>query len=622
MLSSQINNLGKKLLLTIVNKEKEIEINRQLLAQNIDFDLFQIYSLLDKEKKNYINSSNLIEFLYKNGIYPNELEMQYLILFYDENGDNKLSYTEFLRMILPNNNLCLRNVAKERIGSFSSENKIPEDIEFLFIQLLEKEINYIRTINRIINEIKGQCDFDFHYVYHLLIGCQAFINKDTIRTFLINNYTNFKDDDLNFIMRRIDFNKDDKVDFFEFHKLFCFNDPNCRCTLNIKNCCLCSPRLIPNNNGNIILKDINSRLNIRLSPERGCYPSNNNYLNNSVNNNQFNNQYYMNNINNYNNSINENISYNLGLRKRPERGFVNKNNNEYNENDNIQSEENQNNLENINNENNNISINDLYNSNNNNEINNNFFENNPTQTYCHICNNFPCKCLEIANLRAENELIEYLNECIKMENKIEKAKVDLSLRSDFNVEDAFKIFERENKKYISDADLIYGLNTLDIYPSQKDFLLIKRRLNPRKTENIIYSDFFDFVIPFEKDYRIMVERRNFPKNYTVHNKPDVFLLSTKLYFSNLFNVIIECENKIDNLRNLSCYVRNYIDNIFRNIDRNCIGSISELDLISYLKSRGIFTNDIDSRLLFNRLDKNKDNKIECWELYDELQITQ
>ena len=195
MLSSQINNLVIKLLLTIVNKEKEIEINRQLLAQNIDFDLFQIYSLLDKEKKNYINSSNLIEFLYKNGIYPNELEMQYLILFYDENGDNKLSYTEFLRMILPNNNLCLRNVAKERIGSFSSENKIPEDIEFLFIQLLEKEINYIRTINRIINEIKGQCDFDFHNVYHLLIGCQAFINKDTIRTFLINNYINFKEDD-------------------------------------------------------------------------------------------------------------------------------------------------------------------------------------------------------------------------------------------------------------------------------------------------------------------------------------------------------------------------------------------------------------------------------------------
>ena len=65
MLSSQIDNLVIKLLLTIANKEKDIEINRQLLSQNIDFDIFQIYSLLDKEKKNYINSSNLIEFLYQ-----------------------------------------------------------------------------------------------------------------------------------------------------------------------------------------------------------------------------------------------------------------------------------------------------------------------------------------------------------------------------------------------------------------------------------------------------------------------------------------------------------------------------------------------------------------------------
>ena len=48
MLSSQIDNLIIKLLLTIANKEKDIEINRQLLAQNIDFDIFQIYSLLDK----------------------------------------------------------------------------------------------------------------------------------------------------------------------------------------------------------------------------------------------------------------------------------------------------------------------------------------------------------------------------------------------------------------------------------------------------------------------------------------------------------------------------------------------------------------------------------------------
>ena len=595
MLSPHIENLVIKLLITISNKEKEVEINRQLLGKNIDFDVFQLYCFLDKEKKNYITSLDLMEFLHKNGVYPNQLEMEFIILFYDKNADNVLSYTEFLNMILSENNLCLRKICEERIGSLSYENNIPNDIGYLFISLLEKEIELIRIVNRIINEIKGQCDFNFHEIYHLLIGCQSYINKDTLRTFLLNHDITFSEDDLDNIMKRLDFNEDHIINFFEFHKFFCFADSNCRCTLNIKNCCLCNPNLIPNNNSNIILKEISPSLSLRGPPVKGC---DNNYISSNNCNDciQFNNQYY-NNIDDKNNdSYKENsfnISENLLLRKRPERHFKNKKNNTINEN----------NLE----YNNNIDF-----------LAPNQYSNN--ENYCHICHNSPCKCIEISLRKAENEFLIYLRECIKLENKIEKAKIDLSLRSDFNVEDAFKIFERENRKYITDADLIYGLNTLEVYPSEKDILLIKRRINPKKTENIIFSDFSDFILPFEKDYRNMIEKR-VCSNYTVYNYSNVFFLTTRNYFSNFFNVIIECENKIDNLRNLLCDVRSYIEILFHNIDQNNLGFINDFDLNCYLKSKGIFANDIENCLLFKRIDKNKDGKLECWELNEEFQIT-
>ena len=595
MLSPHIENLVIKLLITISNKEKEVEINRQLLGKNIDFDVFQLYCFLDKEKKNYITSLDLMEFLHKNGVYPNQLEMEFIILFYDKNADNVLSYTEFLNMILSENNLCLRKICEERIGSLSYENNIPNDIGYLFISLLEKEIELIRIVNRIINEIKGQCDFNFHDIYHLLIGCQSYINKDTLRTFLLNHDITFSEDDLDNIMKRLDFNEDHIINFFEFHKFFCFADSNCRCTLNIKNCCLCNPNLIPNNNNNIIIKEISPSLSIRGPPVKGC---DNNYISSNNCNDciQFNNQYY-NNIDDKNNdSYKENsfnISENLLLRKRPERHFKNKKNNTINEN----------NLE----YNNNIDF-----------LAPNQYSNN--ENYCHICHNSPCKCIEISLRKAENEFLIYLRECIKLENKIEKAKIDLSLRSDFNVEDAFKIFERENRKYITDADLIYGLNTLEVYPSEKDILLIKRRINPKKTENIIFSDFSDFILPFEKDYRNMIEKR-VCSNYTVYNYSNVFFLTTRNYFSNFFNVIIECENKIDNLRNLLCDVRSYIEILFHNIDQNNLGFINDFDLNCYLKSKGIFANDIENCLLFKRIDKNKDGKLECWELNEEFQIT-
>ena len=595
MLSPHIENLVIKLLITISNKEKEVEINRQLLGKNIDFDVFQLYCFLDKEKKNYITSLDLMEFLHKNGVYPNQLEMEFIILFYDKNADNVLSYTEFLNMILSENNLCLRKICKERIGSLSYENNIPNDIGYLFISLLEKEIELIRIVNRIINEIKGQCDFNFHDIYHLLIGCQSYINKDTLRTFLLNHDITFSEDDLDNIMKRLDLNEDHIINFFEFHKFFCFADSNCRCTFNIKNCCLCNPNLIPNNNSNIILKEISPSLSLRGPPVKGC---DNNYISSNNCNDciQFNNQYY-NNIDDKNNDSyienSFNISQNLLLRKKPERHFKNKKNNTINEN----------NLE----YNNNIDF-----------LAPNQYSNN--ENYCHICHNSPCKCIEISLRKAENEFLIYLRECIKLENKIEKAKIDLSLRSDFNVEDAFKIFERENRKYITDADLIYGLNTLEVYPSEKDILLIKRRINPKKTENIIFSDFSDFILPFEKDYRNMIEKR-VCSNYTVYNYSNVFFLTTRNYFSNFFNVIIECENKIDNLRNLLCDVRSYIEILFKNIDQNNLGFINDFDLNCYLKSKGIFANDIENCLLFKRIDKNKDGKLECWELNEEFQIT-
>ena len=65
MLSSEIENLLIKLLLTIAKKEKQVEINRQNLSKNIEFDIFQLYSYIDKEKKNCIDSLNLLQILHR-----------------------------------------------------------------------------------------------------------------------------------------------------------------------------------------------------------------------------------------------------------------------------------------------------------------------------------------------------------------------------------------------------------------------------------------------------------------------------------------------------------------------------------------------------------------------------
>ena len=113
MISPETESQIIKLLLTLADLERQVEINRQVLSQNLDFDAYQAFRYIDTDNKNSINSENLLNFLNKNGICTNLNELQYLILFYDENQDGCLSYTEFLNMILSESNYSLRKLARE-----------------------------------------------------------------------------------------------------------------------------------------------------------------------------------------------------------------------------------------------------------------------------------------------------------------------------------------------------------------------------------------------------------------------------------------------------------------------------------------------------------------------------
>lgn len=47
----------------------------------------------------------------------------------------------------------------------------------------------------------------------------------------------------------------------------------------------------------------------------------------------------------------------------------------------------------------------------------------------------------VLSLRDEDELVQSLRDLIRIENEIEREKTSLALKSDFNLTDAFKIFD-------------------------------------------------------------------------------------------------------------------------------------------------------------------------------------
>lgn len=157
----------------------------------------------------------------------------------------------------------------------------------------------------------------------------------------------------------------------------------------------------------------------------------------------------------------------------------------------------------------------------------------------------------------EENFISLLRNVIEIENDIEKIKLDLVLRTDFNIEDGFRIFELDSRGYINDLDLKYGLNSLDVFPSAEEINLLMRRYDLRgegvlRYTNLFklfsFSNFLTMIAPNDREYRRMLENR-IPSNFTPrYNKIDVFLSATKIIFSNLLNNLVRAEARIEGLR--------------------------------------------------------------------------
>jgi Ca2+-binding EF-hand superfamily protein len=205
-----------------------------------------------------------------------------------------------------------------------------------------------------------------------------------------------------------------------------------------------------------------------------------------------------------------------------------------------------------------------------------------------------------------------------VEGQIEEAKINLALNSDFNCEDAFRIFELNGRGFLDECDLKCGLNLIGIYPSDHEVRLLMKRFDLLKQGTINFADFFDMLVPFEKDYRDMVEKR-LPNSCCECRCPDIFSCSTICCLKTLFNLIINSEVEINNMRKLFGTLRLKIYDIFGLLDCIRKGYFTNSDLMVYLRDKCLLTSNKNADLMFIRLDKERCGKIYLREIQDELQ---
>lgn len=183
------------------------------------------------------------------------------------------------------------------------------------------------------------------------------------------------------------------------------------------------------------------------------------------------------------------------------------------------------------------------------------------------------------------ELVDALKQQMSVEREIENAKGYLVDRPDFNLFDAFRIFDYSNLGAISRIDLKLGLNDLGLFPSDLELELFIARYDTDGDGKLRFSEFCKAFEPQDAYLAGVLNRRasNGPNHYP--RRTDCFLESTKTEFRNMWRVHLNCEQEAERLWNRIRYnpALSYAEYL-RILDKNAAITRDELRRIQILQT--------------------------------------
>ena len=644
---SEIYKVLTNIFIMISHYEDEIEQIRIQLNTQPNFDLIELYSMIGKNKP--ITAENLFHFYfeYYNGIDINKEELlNYLskiIFFYDEDKNNELSYSEFISFVLSQTKYNLRRKIHNNINL---ENKsLSKDIIYIFNTLVEKEIEMIQSLENFERKLYSIKDYNPNIIFNQ-IKSNNYITPASIIKVLDSQGIKNSNNEIQRIMKRFDINGNCRIELNDFITIMNFAKNNKFKLSNNLNYPKTSREYIKNNYNlnysNDFFFNKPSQTNINL---------NYNLIDNEI-------KFNIGNGNNKkikrSNSMGDILdSYKINhfgfnrQRKNILKNYFNENNfrksriKRHNSLDNSESKQqnyliNSNYQKEIKNNDSNYQLNEIYKKNKKTNLND-FSE----KTKKIIFQNITNKSINISNYQNENNnknllnlnesittnyiynnqkkidismlITGYIKVVISMEFEIEKKKIELLKREDFSIKGLYKLFESQtypNKITISSFNRVLTLFGKEL--TSRELFLLFKRFDIGQKGYLIYEDFFNIFIPFEKRIRDSVIL-----NYIV---PKEISKKTLIKMIEIIECIIEFEIQLEKMRYEMNASENDIIDYFHLIDKNNNGFIYYDDiqffLLNYLEDN--IENRIGIDLFFLRLDKKRNDKIIFKELYDEL----
>ena len=216
----------------------------------------------------------------------------------------------------------------------------------------------------------------------------------------------------------------------------------------------------------------------------------------------------------------------------------------------------------------------------------------------------------LLHLHEEDNLVNCLRDMIALERELESNKTSLALKSDFNLTDAFKIFDRDYRGSVTIADVRDGLSAIGVFPTSEEVELFMTRYDETHDRRLSAREFEAAFLAHDHYYSGMVSRRPSNHRYPLYRRDDCFLADTAIEFRNMWRVHFKCESGAENIRRrLAANPCFNVYEAFNSLDMNENGSLCKEEFRRLIESRGFYVSQKEADQLADKFDENHNGRV-------------
>ena len=159
----------------------------------------------------------MIAFLSNRGISFEEESLRRVIHNFDKDEDFSINFNEFLSIILPRKNEELKIETEQRKPDENNQEEkdkaIDQTIDEAFANLLQKELDIVKKLANIAEDIKLSKDLTTYESFLAIVHDEKYITKENMGIFLNEHNVFLEERDIETLMFRIDSDADGKISY-------------------------------------------------------------------------------------------------------------------------------------------------------------------------------------------------------------------------------------------------------------------------------------------------------------------------------------------------------------------------------------------------------------------------